>query len=117
MYLTINNHIMNFNIKLIITSLILVASFNLQTVSAQSIDVNNRVEFSQGEVEDDFNSISVTDESKSERTITKKVVEDIDNTSLTDLAKILENKNLRYRNVRKPAEKCYRDTEESCANH
>ena len=92
-------------------------TINCQTLSAQSIDFNNRVEFSDGEIEDDFNSINVIGETKTERTITKEVevIEETEDTSLTDLAKILESKSLRYRNVRKPAEKCYRDTEETCA--
>lgn len=101
---------MKLRATLFITSLIL--SFSLQSISAQSIDYRNKVEFSDNEINDDLNSINVI--SNINRPVVKKVEEKAE-TSITDLAAILDNKRLYYRNIRRPVEKCYRDTEESCA--
>jgi len=108
---------MKFKTKLFIASLILTIGFNSQGVFAQSIDYNNQIEFSDNEIVDDFNSINVISKSKTETpaaVIEKAEVVEEEETSLSDLANILENKRLRYRNVRKPAEKCFREAEESC---
>lgn len=101
---------MKFKAKIFITSLIVCFSFS--TISAQSIDYNNQVEYSENEFEDDLNSIKVV--KKSETRIVKKQVV-TEEAALIDLAAALENKRLYYRNVRKPSEKCYRESEESCS--
>ena len=101
---------MRFRAKLFIA--IIISGCSFQTISAQSIDYNNQIEFSDNEFEDDLNSIDVLSKPKV-RAVKQQVVKE--EVSLADLATILENKRLHYRNVRKPAEKCFRESEEVCA--
>ena len=97
-----------------IASFILILSLNSNQIYAQSIDYNNGVEFSDNESYD-LNSIQLEDSKPTRKVIVKKVTEEKVEITESDLAKLLERKNnLRYRNVRRTDDKCYRDSEEVC---
>jgi len=106
---------MKLKTKLIVTGLILIAGLHTEELFSQSVDYKNKVEFSQEGATGDLNSITLGDNFETETPSHQESEEIIDNeANFADLEAILDMKRLRFRNVRKTTDKCYRDSEEVC---
>lgn len=93
------------NTKIIFVTFLII--FGLQVSTAQQVDTQNKIEYSQEEIGiEDINTISISDKKVKKAKIKETI-------SVEDLGRIVNKRRAkRYRKVRNNVEKCFKTEEE-----